>query len=230
MPPVDADHPLAAQFRNFVRDSAFCCIGAKSALARNRLRIVVARDITSGWSDLDIHPALLAFTRGYRRKPSLFQSFAVVFEGPSTLSETEFETALWDRLQSLTDKDAWQGHDPDPTASTDIADPHFAVSFGGQGYFVVGLHPNASRPARRFASPVMVFNLHDQFTRLRRMGAYEKLRDSIIARDIAQAGSVNPMLARYGTVSEARQYSGRPVAEDWGCPFHRPTERHRDAA
>ena len=230
MSPVHADHPLAERFREFIRDPAFCCVGAKSALGRDRLRIMVARDITSGWDDLNVYPALLAFTRGYRRKPSLFQSFAVVFEGPDDLTETGFEAALWKRLQSLTDKDVWHGHDPDPTASADTADPHFAMSFGGQGFFVVGLHPHASRPARRFAHPVMVFNLHDQFTRLRRMGAYQKLHDSIIARDIAQAGSINPMLASFGTVSEARQYSGRAVAEDWGCPFHRPTERRRDAA
>jgi FPC/CPF motif-containing protein YcgG len=27
------------------------------------------------------------------------------------------------------------------------------------------------------------------------------------------------MLARHGTVSEARQYSGRAVDKDWVCPF-----------
>ena len=67
----------------------------------------------------------------------------------------------------------------------------------------------------------MIFNLHDQFERLRAQGAYDKLRNSILSRDVALAGSPNPMLARYGTVSEARQYSGRLVGEDWRCPFHR---------
>jgi FPC/CPF motif-containing protein YcgG len=32
------------------------------------------------------------------------------------------------------------------------------------------------------------------------------------------------MLAQHGTISEARQYSGRPVDENWKCPFH-PVER-----
>jgi hypothetical protein len=33
------------------------------------------------------------------------------------------------------------------------------------------------------------------------------------------AGSVNPMLARHGETSEARQYSGRVVEADWRCPL-----------
>ena len=70
-----------------------------------------------------------------------------------------------------------------------------------------------------------MFNLHDQFEQLRQQGRYERMRSKIIERDLAFAGSVNPMLARHGTVSEARQYSGRNVAEaDWVCPF-KPVER-----
>jgi hypothetical protein len=36
---------------------------------------------------------------------------------------------------------------------------------------------------------------------------------------MALAGSINPMLARHGSVSEARQYSGRLVDEDWRPPY-----------
>ena len=75
--------------------------------------------------------------------------------------------------------------------------------------------------ARKFESPAMVFNLHDQFQVLRDQQRYEKLRASILARDEALAGSMNPMLARHGEASEARQYSGRAVGDDWKCPFHR---------
>ena len=41
-----------------------------------------------------------------------------------------------------------------------------------------------------------------------------------MVRDEAIAGSRNPMLARHGEASEARQYSGRAVDPDWRCPFH----------
>ncbi len=84
---------------------------------------------------------------------------------------------------------------------------------------MVGLHPRASRPARRFPHPVMVFNLHAQFETLRAQGKYEGMREKILARDEALAGSRNPMLVRHGTSSEARQYSGRMVGPEWECPF-----------
>ena len=46
------------------------------------------------------------------------------------------------------------------------------------------------------------------------------MRGTITARDIAVAGAPNPMLARHGSISEARQYSGRAVDKDWECPFN----------
>lgn len=194
-------------------------MGAKAALKRGTLEVFIARDMTSAWNDLPIHYALMAFAERFRRSPSLFRSFAVLFEGPSTLPEAEFELHLWNRIQSLSDKDIWRGQPYDSRVSPDPEDPHFSLSFGGEAYFVVGLHPNASRPARRFPHPVMVFNLHAQFEILRAQGKYEGMREKIMVRDEAIAGSRNPMLARHGTMSEARQYSGRSVGEDWQCPF-----------
>lgn len=215
----EAEHPLAQRFQSFVRDPEFPCVGAKSALAKQQMRFVVGRDIRSAWDDLRILPGLLDLAQSYRAEPTLFQSFVVLFEEDAGLDEAGFEANLWARLQSLTDKDEWLGQDPDPRVSIAPDDPHFSLSFGGEGFFVVGLHPRASRPARRFERPALVFNLHDQFEQLRAQGRYEKLRDSIIERDVALAGEANPMLAVHGTVSEARQYSGRAVDSDWVCPF-----------
>jgi len=218
-PTTDDEHPLAEQFRDFVRDPAFPCVGAKSALSKGNMRIVVARDICSGWDDLRIYPGLLDLAQSYADDPVLFQTFVVVFEHDAALSETNFEVAMWARIQSLSDKDVMFAQAADESVSGDPDDPHFSLSFGGQAFFVVGLHPAASRPARRFARPAMVFNLHDQFVRLREAGRYEKLRAAILDRDVAVAGSINPMLARHGEQSEARQYSGRAVGANWECPF-----------
>lgn len=221
MQPVDTDptHPRAEAFRAFIKNPPFPCVGAKSALSKGQLRIVVARDITSAWDDLRIYPALLAFVASFRQQPDLFQSFAVVFEGPTDLSEAEFERGLWARAQSLSDKDAWNGETYDQRVTADPESPHFSLSFGGEAFFIVGLHPQASRPARRFSTPVLVFNLHSQFEQLRAEGRYEKLRESILQRDQILAGDQNPMLARHGEMSEARQYSGRVVGPDWRCPL-----------
>lgn len=226
--PDDRDHPLAAQFIDFIADRDFPCVGAKAAVNRDGMRFVVARDFVSAWDDLRILPALLRLARDYRVEPSLFQSLVVLFEAGAPGDEAGFETILWERLQSLAAKDEWLGQPLDPRVSHDPANPHFALSFGGEAFFVVGLHPLASRPGRRFASPAMVFNLHDQFETLRAEGRYDRLRSTIIQRDVAIAGTANPMIAAHGTLSAARQYSGRAVGEGWKCPF--PGRGRRDAA
>ena len=219
MPEFQNDHPLALQFQAAIKDTAFPCVGAKSALSRGNMRFLVARDIRSAWDDLRVHAAIRRFVGDYKADPGLFRSLVLLFENEDALDETAFETAMWARIQSLSDKDEWLGQELDPRVSDDPDDPHFSLSFAGEGFFVVGLHPQASRPARRFPRPALVFNLHDQFERLRAEGRYEKLRESIIDRDVALAGSINPMLARHGASSEARQSSGRAVGEDWHCPF-----------
>jgi len=213
------DDPLAHRFRSFITDRSFPCVGAKAALQRDGMRFIVARDFRSAWDDLRILPALLDLAKSYRAEPELFQSLVVLFEKGAPRDERRFEQGLWTRLQSLSDKDEWLGQRADPRVAHDPEDPHFAMSFGGEAFFVVGLHPQASRPARRFDTPAMVFNLHDQFETLRAEGRYDKLRDSIMGRDKAMAGSTNPMLADHGSVSAARQYSGRAVEKNWRCPY-----------
>lgn len=205
-----------------VADATFPCLGAKSAMARGMLRTVVCRSLESAWDDVRIHDELLAWSSAYRKDPAGLRSLAVVFEGPDDLDERGFEAAMWKRLQSLADKDVWRGQPYDSSVSADTEDPHFSLSFGGAAFFVVGLHPQSSRPARRLPRPTLVFNLHDQFDRLRGDGRYEPMRAKIMQRDEALAGTINPMLVRHGEASEARQYSGRVVGADWLCPFRDP--------
>ncbi|VWX54696.1 conserved hypothetical protein [Novosphingobium sp. 9U] len=210
---------LRQAFEAFVKDKAFPCVGAKSALAHGTLKTVVCWSVQSGWDDVRIHRELLEWAFEYRKDPGLFRSIAFIFADPAPITEAQFESAMWQRIQSLSDKDAWLDQPYDPRVSSDPESPHFSLSFGGEGFFVVGMHPKASRPARRFARPVMVFNLHDQFEQLRDQGKYETIRDTILQRDEKLAGSINPMLARHGDASEAAQYSGRLVPSSWRCPF-----------
>ncbi|MBK1665840.1 hypothetical protein CKO38_09115 [Rhodospirillum rubrum] len=214
--------PLVRRFRGFIEDGRFPCVGAKAALSRDRLAIVVAGDIRLAGGDRRIHAALVRMVRSYHHDKAMFRSLAVIFESPRRIGEPAFERHLWARLNSLHRIDrrhfGWSG-----AVSPDPADPHFGMSFAGAGFFVVGLHPGASRPARRFVRPTLVFNMHDQFERLRAEGRYEKMRATILERDRKLAGSINPMLAAFGERSEARQYSGRVVAEGWRCPFHAET-------
>lgn len=222
--PVDNDTALAARedLLAAVADETFPCVGAKSVMARGTLKTLVCQSLLSPREDEQIHSELLEWVAVHREDPATLRSLALVFAGPENLDEEEFERALWERLQALAEVDARRRQPYDRSVSSDPDDPRFSLSFGGAAFFVIGLHSNASRPARRMPRPTLIFNLHEQFERLREDGRYERMREKILDRDIAIAGSINPMLARFGEASEARQYSGRVVDEGWRCPFHDP--------
>lgn len=211
-----------ARFKNsfsaFIERADYPCVGAKAAQSRRAIEYKVAGDIESSADDIEITKALQEFAvRG--PADALFSTCVVGFVKSRKMSECDFETALWLRLQALHDLDqvnfSW-----DPLVSNDPQSPKFSVSIGGKGFYVVGVHPKASRMARRFEFAALVFNLHSQFEQLRADGRYSLLTASIAKRDIALCGTSNPMLARHGESSEARQYSGRHTRADWRCPFH----------
>lgn len=210
-----------------IANESFPCLGAKSAMARGKLKTIVCRSLESAQDDARIHSELVVWVREYRADPRSLRSLAVIFEQPGKISECRFEQLLWKRLQSLAERDSSAGHAYDDGVSPNPDDPKFALSFGEGAFFVVGLHPGASRPARRASRATLVFNLHDQFERLRAEGTYERMRETIVRRDVALAGGANPMLARFGEASGARQYSGRAVGADWRCPFHDPRATRR---
>ncbi len=185
---------------------------------RKQIAFCIAGDIRRESNDADITAKLQAFARGCT-PDSLFVSFVVMFQHTPRLSELAFEHYLWERLQSIHNHDALD-YDWDSQVSSNPESPHFSMSVGGKGFYVIGLHPNASRPARRFDVPAMVFNLHSQFELLREEGSYARIRDTILQRDEKLSGNLNPMLAQHGQSSEARQYSGRVLENNWKCPFH----------
>jgi FPC/CPF motif-containing protein YcgG len=205
-------------FDAFIGHEQFPCLGAKASRARQRLHYLCAHDIASARDDRRITAALQAFAAQHG-EDTLFVSFVLLFPCSARLSEPAFEAALWRRLRAIHAIDR-RRHGWDASVSDDPASADFSMSVGGKAFYVVGLHPDASRRARRFQCPALVFNLHSQFEQLRADGRYEKLRQAIAQRDVAYAGSANPMLAAHGESSAARQYSGRAVEPDWSCPFH----------
>jgi FPC/CPF motif-containing protein YcgG len=207
----------AAAIHRAIEDHAFPCVGAKAALARDAVQVVEGGDLRRADSDAAVLEAIGRFASTHDHDV-VFASLVVAYPRTQRLTEAAFEAALWERLQALHALD--RDHAWDLTVSSDPADPAFSMSLGGRAFYIVGLHEGASRPARRIAGAALVFNLHSQFEALRADGRYDKLSEAIRARDIALAGSINPMLSRHGEASEARQYSGRQVGDDWRCPFH----------
>jgi hypothetical protein len=209
---------IADELRAFVAAAEFPCVGAKAALRRHQLDIVVVSDIRRGAYDRFVTGHLQDFACRQDADDSLFVSQAVIYRCDRDLSEAEFETYLWQRLSAFHAVDrehfGW-----DPNVDSDPDSPHFSMSIAGKGFFVVGLHPNASRIARRFKYPTLVFNLHSQFEKLREEGRFESIRNKTIERDVALQGYPNPMLAKHGEGPGAAQYSGRRVEGGWKCPF-----------
>ena len=124
---------------------------------------------------------------------------------------------MWKTLQKLHELDDCEW---DENVSNDPENPHFSFSLGGKAFYIIGLHPASSRLARRAPYTTLVFNLHSQFDKLREMGSYHSVRDTIRKNDEKLQGEINPMLRDFGSSSETKQYSGRKVEDNWKCPFH----------
>ena len=201
-----------ATFREFVLEAAFPCLGAKAAFNSDSETIRVFDELGGVESTEALADALNDF-----RPATEYATFIAIFEGPRTIGELEFENLLWKQLRLLHNHEAQSEWNPNVAAHP--ADPHFSFSFGGQALYVIGMHANSSREARRFPWPTLVFNPHEQFERLRADGKWRHMQQTIRERDRHLQGTTNPMLTDFGVQSEARQYSGRAVEENWRAPF-----------
>ena len=219
--PADVPDPKQAKelvvhaIGELVGRSDYPCLGARSVFRRGRATVRV-------YDELDAPATASLLLQDLREFASTvdpdegFASFIAGFRGPTITDERHFERLLWSQLRRLhaVDEAPWSDE-----ASPDPEDEHFAFSVAGTPYFLVGLHPKASRIARRAAAPTLVFNLHSQFTALRASGLFSRMRERIRERDAQLQGTVNPMLSDHGEISAARQYSGRKVGPEWRAPF-----------
>lgn len=228
-PGVSPDFPASAgaAFREKILAPDFPCVAAKAAVNTDVYRLGFYRDM-----DADSAPLADDLRTFAAEQPALdsdFTTFVAVFEDIGPPCEHAFEARLWALLAAL------RGHDTAPHApdvSGDTTSPDFGFSFAGRAWFIVGLHPQASRMARRFPYPALAFNAHAQFRTLKADGRWPRMQAVIRERDRGLQGSINPNLADFGTASEARQYSGRAVEADWsaprlsGCPLDQGSPGH----
>lgn len=211
--------PARERFDAYIGDASFPCVGARSALNKQRMRY----GHYAAFEDVDAARALRddlrRFAEEFPDPGTQPVSFIATFD-QAVGDELEFEQRLWAHLSLISQID--RGEFPwDPTVSDDPESDQFSMSVAGRAFFVVGLHPQSSRLARRAPMPCLVFNFHDQFEALKASGKYGTMQNAIRKRDLALQGSINPVLARFGEASEARQYAGREVGAEWKCPFHR---------
>lgn len=208
----------------FIVQNGHPCLGAQAAFNQESVRFGTYDRLSDPAVTPGLARDLVTYAQELSASTADFMTFIAVFRGPDDLTEHLFECMMWDQLAQLHVLDrqhfAW-----DASVSSDPNTATFSFSFAGTAFFVVGMHPNSSRLARRFTQPALVFNAHRQFERLRRSQSYEKMQRVIRERDQALQGSINPMLQDFGNASEARQYSGRAVDKDWTCPFRDAVSR-----
>jgi FPC/CPF motif-containing protein YcgG len=205
------------EFIQRIDATAYPCVGAKSALHTKQYRLGSYGKMGDHDTAMRLAEDLKTYIQETLSTDSKYMTMVAVFEDEVT-SEVDFEQKLWMQLQALHDVD--HGAPWDPAVSNNPEDPNFSFSFNGSAFFVVGLHPYASRKARQFSHAAMAFNLHHQFEKLREGGVYDKMKKVIREREIAFDGGINPMLTDHGQGLEAPQYSGRKVDSAWKCPFH----------
>ncbi len=207
---------LRKEFEKFIINRDHPCIMAKTVFSMDEVIIKSYSNFGSEATAGRILNDLKEYISSYDFESNNFKTFLAVFPDSPKYSEISFENFLWRQLENMhmQDDESW-----DANVSSDPESEDFSFSLGGRAFYIVGMHPNSSRKARQSPFPAVAFNLHWQFEKLREMGSYEKVRDKIRDRDKALQGSINPMLRDFGTESEAKQYSGRKVGEEWKCPF-----------
>ena len=215
-PPRSHTAALRADYEAFVLGADHPCVMAQTIFRQGVANIHAYEALACPYSATRLSADLRAYAAAYDPTDPNFVTFLAAFPREPYRDEPTFERLLWGMLQQLNDADPepW-----DARVSSDPTSDKFSFSVHGQAFYIVGLHPGASRMARRAPYATLVFNLHDQFERLRGMGAYTRVRNRIRRRDKRLQGSINPMLRDFGAGSEARQYAGRAVSADWVCPF-----------
>jgi hypothetical protein len=208
-----------AEFFSLIAAPEFPCLGAKAALNADTVLVHTYEELGSDRDSRALARDLRVFLESDAHATSDYVTFVAIFGEPLNLDEREFEQLLWRELRKLNRIDAAAGAPWDPEVASNPDDPHFSYSFAGHAFYLIGMHAHSSREARRFRWPTLVFNLHEQFERLRADEKWGRMQERIREREIEFEGSVNPMLNDFGEASEARQYSGRAVGEDWQAPF-----------
>lgn len=219
--PCPAPDPGALRRHASVRamvldDPGYTCVAARSVLRRGDYRFGDYGRLGTLHSATDLARDLWEFIAEFPVRPDRFATFLAAFDD-QTVDEHDFEQKLWRQLQLLHEQDRYAAWDE--SVHDDPRRRGFSFSFGGRAFFVVGMHPQASRFARTTQVPLLVFNAHAQFEALRDSGQMARMQQVNRERDRRKQGSTNPNLPRFEVDSETVMYSGRHVEPSWECPL-----------
>jgi FPC/CPF motif-containing protein YcgG len=216
---TDRKSEIRAELEKFIQSKPFSCLGARAALKKDAIIHGHYPSLGDEASARAHYRDLRAYARGLR--PTLsdksFRTFVATFDEPGgVVDELKYEELLWQHLQFMHDIDS-QTFGLDQGASSDPAEPNFGFHAAGHSFFLVGMHPGASRDSRRFVTPAIAFNSLMQFMLLE--DKFFTMQDAIRKREATNNGSVNPSFTEYEYAMPSRHFSGRFTEEDWKCPY-----------
>ena len=208
---------ILEKFKSFILEKDHPCIMAQSVFKMDDVIFHQYDTLGTVETAEKMYDHIRQYLQEYSFESNAFKTFLAIFPHLKINSEKEFETLLWQQLRQIHEIDE---HPWDNSVSSDPTSKDFSFSIAGHAFYLVGMHPGSSRKARQAPCPGIAFNLHWQFDKLREMGTYDTIRDKIRQNDIQLQGSINPEVKDFGIMSEAKQYSGRKVEENWKCPFN----------
>ncbi|ASD63499.1 guanitoxin biosynthesis heme-dependent pre-guanitoxin N-hydroxylase GntA [Bdellovibrio bacteriovorus] len=211
-------HQIEADLKSLINQRHYPCVAAIQALHHRDYTFDVYEDFGTGDSRHRLALNLIRFKHEQRQSQVPYLSYFAIYPNDRANTEEEFERKMWRELSALWEDETIAGS-WDPQFSDNPEEQNFCFSLDGSAYFVVGLHPAASRISRRLPYNVLVFNLYSQFTELMKKGTYDAMVKVNRDRDRRFQGSVNPMAETYNESWESIQFSGRNNPPDWKCPF-----------
>ncbi len=209
---------LDSTFKEMIIKNSFPCVAAKDAVNKSNVEFFHGGHIACPQNDSEILNFLYNFIKNFRICKNGFHSAVVLFPLTNSIDENQFEEYIFQRLKALRTLDD-QNFGYDKRVSSDPESENFSYSLMEEAFFIIGLHPNSSRPARQFKVPAIVFNPHVQFDDLRSKDRYQKMKNIVRKKDLEFSGSINPMLSDFGRKSEVYQYSGKFYHAEQKCPY-----------
>lgn len=197
----------------FVLEKSFPCIMAHSIAFNGHFEQHHVKLNQQSINYKEVIKIFYRFIDHYRDNPHTLHSIALSFTNEASKDFLEFEAFFWTFLRELKKIDH-ENYNHDPRVSSDPTSSEFSYSLKEEAFFILLLHPDNPRLSRRYDTPSIIFNPHEQFEELRRSGKYEKIRDVIRAKDKLLQGCPNPMLNDFGQASEIYQYVGRVYDKD----------------
>ena len=138
-----------SEFETLIRSPDYPCVGAKAALQREACRFRFYGELGEIGAATHCTADLQQFAAISKEIDKEFATFIAIFAGPSGMGEQQFSEQLWRQLSLMAQIDQ-ESNQWDAAYSSDPTHHDFAMSIGGQAFYIIGLHPGASRVARQF--------------------------------------------------------------------------------